>query len=159
MPIKNPTANVNVSHVSTSRAFLRVTLLSACRTLIGNGNAPINDCPEGATGGTEQCVKEGEADSGLFGGADPEDDSGSLRYVVVKYAGSNVDPENQLNGIAFQGTGSGTQAAILARLVRKVCTIEIVRPLGETATKLLKKLGYDNVHVRIGDGGNVGRRR
>ena len=76
--------------------------------LVINGNAPINDCPEGATGGTEQCTKEGEANSGLFGGANPQDSSGTLRYVVVKFAGSNVDPENQLNGIAFQGVGAGT---------------------------------------------------
>ena len=73
-----------------------------------NGNAPINDCPEGAQGGTAACTKEGEANSGLFGGDDPTDSSGSLKYMVVKYAGSNVDPENQLNGIAFQGVGSGT---------------------------------------------------
>ena len=77
--------------------------------LVVNGNAPINDCPEGAAGGTTACVKEGEASSGLFGGADPNDSSGILRYVVVKYAGANVDPENQLNGIAFQGVGSGTE--------------------------------------------------
>ena len=50
------------------------------------------------------------------------------------------------------GTGSGYQAAILARLVKKVCTIEIIRPLGETATKLLENLGHQNVSVRIGDG-------
>ena len=77
--------------------------------LVINGNAPINDCPEGATGGTAECTKEGEANSGLFGGADPNDSSGTLNYVVVKYAGSNVDPENQLNGIAFQGVGDGTE--------------------------------------------------
>ncbi|MEM1112667.1 MAG: hypothetical protein AAGI11_12225 [Pseudomonadota bacterium] len=77
--------------------------------LVINGNAPINDCPEGATGGTVECTKEGEANSGIFGGADPNDDSGSLRYVVVKFAGSNVDPENQLNGIAFQGVGDATE--------------------------------------------------
>ena len=77
--------------------------------LVINGNAPINDCPEGATGGTAECTKEGEANSGLFGGDQPEDDSGSLNYLVVKFAGSNVDPENQLNGIAFQGVGSGTE--------------------------------------------------
>ena len=52
--------------------------------------------------------RRGEANSGLFGGADPGDNSGVLNYVVVKYAGSNVDPENQLNGIAFQG-GAGTR--------------------------------------------------
>jgi hypothetical protein len=77
--------------------------------LVINGYAPINDCPEGAEGGTAQCTKEGEANSGTFGGDQPADDSGSLKYVVVKYAGSNVDPENQLNGIAFQGVGSGTE--------------------------------------------------
>ena len=76
--------------------------------LVINGNAPINDCPEGAAGGSAQCSKEGEANSGLFGGDDPNDSSGKLNYVVVKYAGSNVDPENQLNGIAFQGVGAGT---------------------------------------------------
>src|SRR5262245_12125430 len=38
------------------------------------------------------------------------------------------------------GTGSGYQAAILARLVRKVCTIEIIAPLAEAAAKLLRDL-------------------
>jgi protein-L-isoaspartate(D-aspartate) O-methyltransferase len=50
------------------------------------------------------------------------------------------------------GTGSGYQAAILARLVRKVCTIEIVPALGEVAAKVLGDLGYDNVSVKVGDG-------
>jgi protein-L-isoaspartate(D-aspartate) O-methyltransferase len=50
------------------------------------------------------------------------------------------------------GTGSGYQAAILARLARKVCTIEIVASLAESAAKTLKDLGYDNVSVRTGDG-------
>jgi protein-L-isoaspartate(D-aspartate) O-methyltransferase len=50
------------------------------------------------------------------------------------------------------GTGSGYQAAILARLVRKVCTIEIIPPLAESAAKVLRELGYDNVNVKVGDG-------
>lgn len=50
------------------------------------------------------------------------------------------------------GTGSGYQAAILGELVREVYTIEIVRPLGERAAALLERLGYTNVHVRVGDG-------
>lgn len=77
--------------------------------IVINGNAPINDCPEGQTGGTAGCTKEGEANSGTFGGDDAQDSSGVLSYVVVKFAGSNVDPENQLNGIAFQGVGAGTE--------------------------------------------------
>lgn len=50
------------------------------------------------------------------------------------------------------GTGSGYQAAVLAHLARKVCTIEIIPQLAETATKALKDLAYDNVEVRLGDG-------
>jgi len=50
------------------------------------------------------------------------------------------------------GTGSGYQAAVLAELVAKVYTIEIVAPLGERAREDLARLKYENVHVRIGDG-------
>jgi protein-L-isoaspartate(D-aspartate) O-methyltransferase len=50
------------------------------------------------------------------------------------------------------GTGSGYQAAVLAELVAEVYTIEIVAPLGERARSDLARLGYGNVHVRIGDG-------
>jgi protein-L-isoaspartate(D-aspartate) O-methyltransferase len=50
------------------------------------------------------------------------------------------------------GTGSGYQTAVLARLVRKVCTVEIIPPLGEAAAKVLRELGYDNVSVKVGDG-------
>src|SRR6266436_3759812 len=50
------------------------------------------------------------------------------------------------------GTGSGYQAAILAHLARKVCTIEIIPTLAESAAKTLKDLAYDNVSVRLGDG-------
>ncbi len=50
------------------------------------------------------------------------------------------------------GTGSGYQAAILAPLVRRVCTIEIIPELGKSARQRLKEQGYDNVRTRIGDG-------
>ncbi len=50
------------------------------------------------------------------------------------------------------GTGSGYQAAVLSRLVADVYTIEIVKPLGEQARGILDRLGYKNVHTRIGDG-------
>jgi protein-L-isoaspartate(D-aspartate) O-methyltransferase len=50
------------------------------------------------------------------------------------------------------GTGSGYQAAVLSPLVKDVYTIEIVEPLGRRAARMLSRLGYDNVHTRIGDG-------
>jgi len=50
------------------------------------------------------------------------------------------------------GTGSGYQAAVLAEFCRDVYSIEIVDALGRQARETLTDLGYDNVHVRIGDG-------
>ena len=67
-----------------------------------NGNAPINGCT------TAPCESAGEGNSGMFGGSDPEDNSGSLTYVRVKYAGFLINDLDELNGIAFQGVGSGT---------------------------------------------------
>ena len=40
----------------------------------------------------------------------------------------------------------------MARLVRKVCTVEIITPLAEAAAKVLRELGYHNVSVKVGDG-------
>jgi len=50
------------------------------------------------------------------------------------------------------GTGSGYQAAVLAELVAKVYTIEIVEPLARRARQVLGELGYRNVEVRVADG-------
>jgi protein-L-isoaspartate(D-aspartate) O-methyltransferase len=50
------------------------------------------------------------------------------------------------------GTGSGYQAAVLAEITKQVFTIEIVPSLGHCAAELLQKLGYKNIHVKIGDG-------
>jgi len=50
------------------------------------------------------------------------------------------------------GTGSGYQAAVLAEIVRMVYTIEIIEPLGKSAARRLRALGYSNVEVTIGDG-------
>ncbi len=65
--------------------------------LIINGRAPTN-----------QGITFGEGDTGAYGGDNPTDSSGVLRYVRVEYAGIEFSPDNELNGIAFQGVGSGT---------------------------------------------------
>lgn len=67
--------------------------------LILNGYAPLN-----IPGGEAQ----GEGGTGPYGGNDPSDSSGILRYVRVEFAGIEFSPDNELNGIAFQGTGAGT---------------------------------------------------
>jgi protein-L-isoaspartate(D-aspartate) O-methyltransferase len=50
------------------------------------------------------------------------------------------------------GTGSGYQAAILSRLVNRVYSMEIVEALAAAAGERLRRLGYDNVEVRAGNG-------
>lgn len=50
------------------------------------------------------------------------------------------------------GTGSGYQAAVLAEIVAKVYTVEIIPELAVTAEERLRRLGYDNVHVLRADG-------
>ena len=50
------------------------------------------------------------------------------------------------------GTGSGYQAAVLAEICSQVYSIEIVEPLALKADETLKKLGYKNVEVKVGDG-------
>ncbi len=52
------------------------------------------------------------------------------------------------------GTGSGYQTAVLAEIVQQVYTIEIVPELADSARDRLKRLGYENVEVRTGDGYN-----
>ncbi len=50
------------------------------------------------------------------------------------------------------GAGSGYQAAILSKLVKQVYSLEIIKELSVTASRRLKKLGYNNITVRNGDG-------
>jgi len=50
------------------------------------------------------------------------------------------------------GTGSGYQAAVLATIVKKVYSVEILPELAESAAQRLRRLGYANVEVRTGDG-------
>jgi len=50
------------------------------------------------------------------------------------------------------GTGSGFQAALLSRIVRKAYSIEIVEPLGNAVSKIFSPLNYSNVETRVGDG-------
>jgi protein-L-isoaspartate(D-aspartate) O-methyltransferase len=50
------------------------------------------------------------------------------------------------------GTGSGYQTAILAETGAEVYTIEIIPELAERTRRLLEKLGYTDIHFRVGDG-------
>ena len=70
---------------------------------------------------------------------------------IVAYMTEAVRPTSKKKVLEI-GTGSGYQAAILAEIVDKVYTIEIVPELAKESAERLKNLGYDNVICKFGDG-------
>ena len=100
----NGTRNNPVIMTSANDADAGPTTRGQWGGLIINGNAPVNGC----TAGTAVCELQGEGSTGLYGGNNPNDSSGNLNYLQVRYAGFNITPDNELNGIAFQGVGNGT---------------------------------------------------
>jgi protein-L-isoaspartate(D-aspartate) O-methyltransferase len=70
---------------------------------------------------------------------------------LVAFMTEQLRPQ-QRDRVLEIGSGSGYQAAILAELVANVYTVEIVEPLAKTAEATLRRLGYTNVHMRVGDG-------
>ena len=71
--------------------------------------------------------------------------------LVVALMAQAASP--QPDGIALEvGTGSGYAAAVLSRLCRRVITIEREPALAEHASETLRRLGFDNTEVAVGDG-------
>ena len=70
---------------------------------------------------------------------------------IVAFMTERLEPK-PTDRVLEIGTGSGYQAAVLAELVAQVYTIEIIEDLARQAAADLKRLGYTNVHVRVGDG-------
>lgn len=75
--------------------------------IVLNGNAPINACKAGVT--VCEAVSEGiKVEQVKFGGNNPKDNSGIIKYVRVEFGGYPIAPDNELNGITFNGVGSET---------------------------------------------------
>jgi hypothetical protein len=109
--------------------------------LIINGRAPIN-IPGG--------VGLGEGDTGQYGGNDPNDDSGILRYVRVEYAGIEFSPDNELNGIAFQGVGRGTIVDYVQVKHNKDDGVEFFGGTVDVKHILLTSIGDDSMDWTFG---------
>jgi protein-L-isoaspartate(D-aspartate) O-methyltransferase len=79
-----------------------------------------------------------------------EDQTISQPYIVAYMTEQlELKPTDKILEI---GTGSGYQAAVLAEIADSVFTIEIVDVLARRAESALKKLGYNNIMVKSGDG-------
>lgn len=79
-----------------------------------------------------------------------EDQTISQPYIVALMTQSlKLQQDDKVLEI---GTGSGYQTAILAELGGQVYTIEVFESLSRNAQSILEKLGYENIHFKIGDG-------
>ena len=114
--------------------------------LIINGEAPLN-----VPGG----IALGEGDTGRYGGDNPEDSSGVLRYVRVEFAGIEFSPDNELNGIAFQGTGRGTVVDYVQVSFNKDDGIEMFGGNTDLKHIVLSSIGDDSLDWTFGWQGRV----
>ena len=112
------TANAPITFTSVQDLTGQETSIGQWGGLVLLGNAPTNLCNTGDDSDTSDaelaaCGVAAEGDAGLYGGADAEDNSGTLRYIVVKHAGRALAAGDELNGISFAGIGSGTEVEFI----------------------------------------------
>ncbi|MDA9555176.1 hypothetical protein N9R54_02960 [Pelobium sp.] len=67
------------------------------------GKAPVNQGTDNAIEG----ISTGNSNA-LYGGTDPNDNSGVMKYVRIEFAGVPLSPDNEINGLTFGGVGAGT---------------------------------------------------
>ncbi len=109
--------------------------------MVINGNAPLN-LPGG--------VGIGEGQTGVYGGNNSTESSGILRYVRVEFGGIEFSPDNELNGIAFQGVGSGTIVENLQIHYSKDDGIEMFGGSVNFKRVLLTSIGDDSIDWTFG---------
>jgi hypothetical protein len=114
--------------------------------IILNGRAPLN-IPGGEG--------EGEGDTGIYGGDDPDDSSGSMRYVRVEFAGTEFSPDNELNGIAFQGVGRGGSYEYIQVHMNKDDGIEMFGGSVDLKRVVLTNISDDSIDWTFGWNGRL----
>jgi hypothetical protein len=114
--------------------------------LVINGRAPIN-IPGGEG--------IGEGATGIYGGNNPIDNSGVLRYVRVEYAGIEFSPDNELNGIAFQGVGNGTIVENIQVHFNKDDGVEMFGGSVDMKRLVLTNIGDDSIDWTFGWNGRL----
>lgn len=109
--------------------------------LVLNGSAPVN---------LPGNMGIGEGATGVYGGTNPDDSSGILRYVRVEFAGIEFSPDNELNGIAFQGVGRGTIVENIQIHFNKDDGVEFFGGTVDVKRVLLTGIGDDSIDWTFG---------
>lgn len=72
------------------------------------GRATVNNAPIGTDSLRIEGIPDGFPGSPFYGGSNDADNSGILQYVRIEYAGFELSPDNEINGLTLGGVGSGT---------------------------------------------------
>ena len=74
----------------------------------------------------------------------------SQPYIVAYMTDKlNINP---LDKVLEIGTGSGYQAAVLAEMAHEIYSVERIFKLSQRTQKILEKLGYGHIQLKVGDG-------
>lgn len=84
-------------------ASLSPSQVTSCARGSGGGIVLHGDAPINQVGAISEGVQR------PFGGDDPTDDSGDIQFLVILCGGLEIAPDNEINGLTFAGTGSGTR--------------------------------------------------
>ena len=76
----------------------------------------------------------------------------SQPYIVARMTEVLIGAAGELNKVLEIGTGSGYQTTVLAQLVKKVYSVERIKPLQDKARTRLRQLGLYNVDLKYADG-------
>lgn len=79
--------------------------VTSCARGSGGGIVLHGDAPMNQVGAISEGVQR------PFGGDDPADDSGDIQYLVILCGGVEIAPDNEINGLTFAATGSGTHVS------------------------------------------------
>jgi hypothetical protein len=113
--IADGTATAPITFTSVTDAVLQTVQPEDVQEwggIVINGNGITNNCTD-AQRAANNCHVESEGQPVYYGGNNNSESSGVLRYVVVKHTGSEVAPDDELNGITFNAVGSGTTVSFL----------------------------------------------
>lgn len=118
-------------------------------SLIVLGNAPINDSTKGFLEGLPSTPEYS------FGGSDPNDDSGILRYVRLEFGGFEIETNQEINGLTLAGVGRGTVVDYVEVLFNKDDAFEFFG--GTVDAKHLLGVGFadDGLDFDLGYQGRI----
>ncbi len=107
-PIIFTSASDNIAFGSTAGTNLTENDRGLWGGLIVLGNAPASFDGDAQSAQIEGLPTDTDGDKGLYGGADPADDSGTLQYISIRHGGALIGEGNEINGLTLGAVGTGT---------------------------------------------------